>query len=326
MMFAHTLCVLLAPAAAFAAAFPWALPEPTIVAPAPDNWSPAPTAAAQLPGYELFRRQATGSGNTCGYVSGSSQLPFTCSNSNLVCATNTLHGVHGCCDPASLDACAIPTTCIASTAISTICTDASCTNDPYVLRCSQSASPSCYQWLVAYAKTTLTQHGCAAQGFTSAAQRSYGGTSVPNVLERTATVTIEVTPSASPRPTAPSAHSTPPLAAIVGGTVGACTFLSIVLLALIIARRRRRTRNATAQGHVPGAQYLPPSSEIYPYPPVTYTHSNDAKTWHAGPVTRASDAAPEYPHMGAGRYGVVEVDGVQRPVEVDAGPGWNRAP
>jgi hypothetical protein len=27
---------------------------------------------------------------------------------------------------------------------------------------------------------------------------------------------------------------------------------------------------------------------------------------------------PQYPGMGAGRYGIVEVEGLQRPVEVDA--------
>jgi hypothetical protein len=75
MMFSYTLCVLLAPAAAHAAAFPWALPEATKIAPTPDNWSPAPTAAPQLrfPGSELFRRQTAQGGNTCGFVSGSSR-------------------------------------------------------------------------------------------------------------------------------------------------------------------------------------------------------------------------------------------------------------
>jgi hypothetical protein len=38
-----------------------------------------------------------------------------------------------------------------------------------------------------------------------------------------------------------------------------------------------------------------------------------------GPVSRSSDAVPQYPGMGSARYGIVEVDGVQRPVEVEGG-------
>lgn len=262
------------------------------------------------------------------------ELPFTCSNSAFVCATNTLLGVHGCCDPATLSACTIPTTCIASTALSTICTDSTCSNDPYVLHCSAPSSPECVKWLVAYSKTTMTQHGCGSVAFTSAAERGYGGaSSVANVLERT--VTVEVTPSVTPTPTsiAKSGESKKTnLGAIVGATVGGCTALSVLILAFIIVRRQRR-RNAAAEGHVVATTtgYLPPTSppmatngidahaHPYGYPP------NDVKAWqlhNAGPVTRVSDAIPAYPHMGAGRYGVVEVDGVQRPVEVEAG--WHR--
>jgi hypothetical protein len=45
---------------------------------------------------------------------------------------------------------------------------------------------------------------------------------------------------------------------------------------------------------------------------------NDRKVWQ-GPVSRSSDTVPQYPGMGRARYGVVEVDGVQRPVEVEGG-------
>jgi len=76
MMFTHTVCVLLAPAFAYAAAFQWALSEPTVVAPAPDKWSPAPTPAPHIPGFELFRRQTQegSGGHTCGFVSGLSGM------------------------------------------------------------------------------------------------------------------------------------------------------------------------------------------------------------------------------------------------------------
>ena len=73
-MFQYTICAFLAPAVASAMAFPWALPEPTLVIPEQDNWSPAPTAAPNMGVMDLFRR-AEGD-NTCGYIDGvSSMLP-----------------------------------------------------------------------------------------------------------------------------------------------------------------------------------------------------------------------------------------------------------
>lgn len=264
------------------------------------------------------------------------ELPFTCSNSNFVCATNTLHGVHGCCDPASLSSCTIATTCISSAALSTLCTDATCSNDPYILRCFQADLPNCYKWIVSYSKTSMTQHGCASAAFISTALRSYAVADVKE-LTTTVAVTVQVTPTPSSTPTflpQPGA-SKPNLAAIVGGTIGGCTAISILILALLIYRRRRHAAAASGQvgstgtGYIVGTGFA--NSEItstsYGYPnTMAYSPDpNDAKKWlphTAGPVTRVSDAVPAYPHMGVGRYGVVEVDGVQRPVEVEAG--WNR--
>jgi len=67
-MFRSSLYAFLAPAVVSAMAFPWAGPEPTLVMPAADNWSPAPTEAPEANLMEMFKR-ATGD-NTCGYVSG----------------------------------------------------------------------------------------------------------------------------------------------------------------------------------------------------------------------------------------------------------------
>jgi hypothetical protein len=74
MLLTHFIGVLLAPAAVSAAAFPWAMPEPTIFAPAADSWSPAPTPAPYFPGFELFKRQTLETDNTCGFLSGSSGM------------------------------------------------------------------------------------------------------------------------------------------------------------------------------------------------------------------------------------------------------------
>jgi hypothetical protein len=71
-MTVNAIVALLAPTVAYAAAFPWDLPRPTQYVPVADSWSPAPTAAPQLQGLELFKRQQGEGGNTCAYISGSS--------------------------------------------------------------------------------------------------------------------------------------------------------------------------------------------------------------------------------------------------------------
>ena len=67
-MFRSSLYAFLAPAVVSAMAFPWAGPEPTLVIPAADNWSPAPTKAPEANLMEMFKRAA--GDNTCGYISG----------------------------------------------------------------------------------------------------------------------------------------------------------------------------------------------------------------------------------------------------------------
>lgn len=342
MMLSHAICVLLAPAVTYGAAFSWALPEPTAFAPAVDTWSPAPTAAAQLPGFELFRRQAQEGNNTCAFVSGSMRMlpqPFvrsqyanivpelsiTCSNTNYACVTNTLNGVHGCCDPKSLHSCTIPTTCIASTAMSTLCTDAACSSNSGIVRCTEAAMSECYRLLIVYSTTTMTQHGCASQAFTSTAMRSPGHivSSIPHILYRTATVTVLTTPSDTPTLTPISGPSKPNLGAIVGGTIGGCTMISILVLTIILIRRRRKaTRNNNVQSSV--TRYHDGNGNVTEYNPHGFTattYPDDNKAWqdqNAGPVSRANDAMPQYPGMAARQYGIVEVDGLQRPVEAPA--------
>lgn len=68
-MLEYAICALLAPALASAAAFPWALPEPTFHVPEIDNWSPAPTKAPNAGEFELFKRADEEKG-ICGYISG----------------------------------------------------------------------------------------------------------------------------------------------------------------------------------------------------------------------------------------------------------------
>ncbi|EAT86209.1 hypothetical protein HBI56_098420 [Parastagonospora nodorum] len=327
MMLTYTFCVLLAPVIVYGAAFPWALPVPTLFAPAIDSWSPAPTAAARLPNSEVFRRDTPQGDNTCAFVSGSL---LTCSNSNLVCATIPQNGVQGCCDQASLKACVIPTACIASTAMSSLCTDAACSSNSSIMKCTEAAMPECYKWLVVFDKTysltTMTHHSCAQKGFTSAVMRSPGqiASSIPPEQYRTVTVTDMAAPSDTVIPLAPvPGPAKPNLAAIIGGTVGGCTVISLIVLTIFLIRRHRKAaHNDIAQPHT--TQYHDGNGTVIEYNPQSFpspTYPIDTKTWvqqHSGPVDRVSDAMPQYPNMAAGQYGIVEVDGTQRAVEVPA--------
>jgi len=190
--------------------------------------------------------------------------------------------------------------------------------------------PECYKWLVVFDKTysltTMTHHGCAQKGFTSTAMRSPGqiASSIPPEQYRTVTVTDVATPSDTITPLTPMpGTSKPNLAAIIGGTVGGCTIISLIVLAIFLIRRRRKNApNTIAQPHTThyhdgnGA-----ATEYNPHGLPSPTYPTDTKIWvqqHSGPVDRVSDAMPQYPNMAAGQYGIVEVDGAQIPAEAPA--------
>jgi hypothetical protein len=168
----------------------------------------------------------------------------------------------------------------------------------------------------------MTQHGCATKGFTSTAMRSWGMlvSSVVPELYRTVTVVESApsTPTPTPTLTPSSMSSKPNLGVIVGGTVGGCTVISLVVFACFLVHRRRKNARESA----PVTRYHDGNGTVTEYNPHGFSTEvyaeNEQKTWGHGPVTRVSDAMPQYPGMGAGRYGVVEVDGIQRPVEAPA--------
>jgi hypothetical protein len=128
---------------------------------------------------QVLRREAVeASANTCGYVSGSfcrshaiwgsqgfccpvlsdrfAVSSITCA-STAICATNTYFGVHGCCDASVLGSCTIATTCIASTAISLSCTDAACSSNDAIAKCTDDGAPECYRWLFDYGSTLMVR-------------------------------------------------------------------------------------------------------------------------------------------------------------------------
>jgi hypothetical protein len=313
------------------------LPAPTHVAPAIDNWSPAPTAAPQL-GNLLFVRDTKS--RTCGYFSGlagmystlsplspladsSTESSITCSNPSDVCATNSFYGVHGCCNSASISDCIIATSCIPSTALSTACASL-CTIDAAVTLCTASSALECYQLSIIYETATVIQHGCAAEKYTSTAYRIPGLTSSPPA-DKLVTVTVTSGPgiptSDSDSAAADSGTSKSHLGPIIGGTVAGCVVVSCLLVSYFIWLRRKRTAAAAAAAaaalsHAPSPAPSPFSTPSpFPAQPVTeynplgfagYTHPDDAKGW----VPNGAVWRPEVQ-----RY-AVEVDGREGRVEV----------
>ena len=80
-MLQYSICAFLAPALVSAAAFAWTGPEPTLVVPEQDTWSPAVTDAPELGLIELFKRDED---NTCGFVSGDPCMLFPVSERSLI--------------------------------------------------------------------------------------------------------------------------------------------------------------------------------------------------------------------------------------------------
>ncbi|KAF2690151.1 hypothetical protein K458DRAFT_399527 [Lentithecium fluviatile CBS 122367] len=307
-MWRFAFCALLVPSLVAAAAFPWAIPEPTFVTPAFDNWSPVPTQAPVVGSLELFGRAAAN--EICGYLSGISTSSLTCHNSNDACATNTYYGAHGCCPQGSLSSCTIPTTCIPSTLMSASCTDEACSSNGFTAKCTGSAAPECYEWYFVYSTdkvTTLTEFGCAAEATTATIERTYSGYVDPNAstsetLVSTKTTTETTTPTLSAGTTPLTAtqntsksNNTP---AIIGGAIGGLVVVGaiITLIVFLLLRDRRHKREqkrdaaAEAQhqswisnpsGPAPGVTEYNPDG----FSPTTSPWLDQGKPWHKGSPT-----------------------------------------
>lgn len=277
-----------------------------------DNKLLVETLVAMPPGYHVCKTHIFSRVHT----NEKTESPITCSNTKFICATLRTFGVYGCCDPASLTECVIPTACVASTAMSSSCSDAACTSNAAILKCTDSALPECYRWSFVFSTTTVTQNGCAAKGFTRTALWSVGQLPSSIPPEFHVTETASASPSSTPT-LVQTASSKPAIGPIVGGVVGGCAFLGIIATIAVVLNRRRR--NSIQQ---------PPTARFYDGHGVTEYNPdgssmfipNDNKTWQQqpGPVHRESNSMPQYPGMGMGQYGVVEVDGVERAVEAPA--------
>jgi hypothetical protein len=127
--------------------------------------------------------------------------------------------------------------------MSASCTDSACTSNAAIIRCTESALPFCYEWQFIYDRMVFTQHGCAASAFTSTAYHSLDMTLSSSTPEKE-TVYVTKEPTSTPTSPPPSSSSSntskPSLGAIVGGTIGACLFVSFIALVVFLAWRRRR--------------------------------------------------------------------------------------
>jgi hypothetical protein len=348
--------LVLAPTMAYAAAFPNQIPGPTPFFASVDSWSPAPTAAPQLSFDVLKRGQAQGS-NTCGFdvgvpgksfpvhnlsyleirkeereintyggtniKPGSVGSAITCAQPSALCATNSYFGVLGCCNPSSISACIIPTTCIPYTALPTTSSSStsSSNEDIAITRCTEPERGECYEYLILYDRTNITQHGCAASAFTSTAFHSLGMSLSSSVGKETVTVTREPVTTPTSSSVDEGEGSKPSLGAIVGGTIGACVFVSFCGFVCFLAWRRRKAHSAhppysaTQQQGV--IEYNPLgfpspgfSSPGFPSPELSspgFAYMNEQKTW------QQHRSIPQYPGMG--QIDIAEVDGRQGAVE-----------
>ncbi|KAF2798474.1 hypothetical protein K505DRAFT_371688 [Melanomma pulvis-pyrius CBS 109.77] len=339
-MLQYSICAFLAPALASAAAFPWALPEPTFVIPAADDWSPAPTAAPGLGAIELFRRAA--GDNTCGYISAKEASSLTCNNSDFVCATNTFYGVHGCCDPNGISTCSIPTTCIPSSLMSASCTDAACSTNSYIAKCTNSDAPSCYEWRYVYStRTVMTEHGCASSGWTISVQRTFSDGTTSSSLPSEAAVSSDsssseassatdassttdatttsdsaanvqsatASPSTSGGSAAPTTSKKSNVGPIVGGVVGGLAVLGALAFAVVFLILRNRKAKQNAANAATGVSQpmmggQGPAPGVTEYKPQPGGYPSPGQQFPPTPGQQYGSPAPGgYPPTAAGYYG-----------------------
>lgn len=288
------LTAMLAPAVVLAARP--TIPDPTpVISPDPiQGFSPKITGAAHVKdaAIELLRRYVDYD-HTCGFVDANLASALTCPGSNI-CATNSILGVAGCCDPLSLESCYLFTSCVPSSRMAS-CTAASCLQNEAIAKCTEASAPYCVDWQYDYITTTLKAYGCDVSDFTGSVELTYSGqdifdissylTSIPEFSFPTVFVTQTQTLSAglagttdsssssfsSSHNTNSDSHKKTPLGAIIGGVVGGLAVIALVgagLLFLLFKRRRDKRNAAAAAAFTPAhpQQQGPPPPQQPPMP------------------------------------------------------------
>ncbi|KAF2754728.1 hypothetical protein EJ05DRAFT_479157 [Pseudovirgaria hyperparasitica] len=245
------------------------------------GWSPAPTSPPLLyRGMDsIFERQASRGDNTCGYGHDDPSNTFSCIDDSYVCATNSFYGVHGCCNPNSLNACSIKTTCVPSSEASS-CTGA-CASNGYVALCTAGSLTGCYNILYDFGTTTMTEWGCSNVDTTILVDYSTSGESLlpdtSQVEVPISTRVITVNPSESAEDSSADTATTigsssnginssnegssTNVGAIAGGVVGGVAGLAIIVAGIVfLLMRRKKKSKAAAAAAAPAAAggYQPP--------------------------------------------------------------------
>ena len=207
--------------------------------------------------------------------------------------------------------------------MSASCTNEACSSDAAIAKCTASSAPACYQWQFIYDRIVLTQYGCAASAFTSTAYHSLG-MSIPSSSAARETVTATVTKESISTPTSSSSSSSssskPSLGAIVGGTIGACLFVSFILFVVFLAWRRRKEA-AKNNPRSAGAFHRTSQQTMVEYNPMGFPSPGFSSSGLPSPGTSYGDDSKTWQQylsrMGRGRdqVDIVEVDGTSRAVE-----------
>ncbi|KAH7030190.1 hypothetical protein B0J12DRAFT_321001 [Macrophomina phaseolina] len=304
------------------------IPEPTpVVFPDPvEGFSPKVTGAAHVgdAAVELLRRYVDYD-KTCGFVDANLASSLTCPGADI-CATNSVLGVAGCCNPLSLDSCVIFTSCVPSSQLAS-CTAPSCLLNEAVAKCTEATAPYCVDWKYDYITTTMSVYGCDVSAFTGTVEITYSGqdlydissylTSIPEFsfptvfVTQTQVISAGLSGSTSTSSSSSSSNndggSKTPIAAIVGGVVGGLAALAIVGAVLIFClfKKRREKRNAAAAAAFTPAHQQQQQQPPPPPPPMGYGAPGPVPGYKPSPMQQqqpgntASYYAPP-PQHGAG--------------------------
>ncbi|KAI1767491.1 hypothetical protein GGR53DRAFT_112856 [Hypoxylon sp. FL1150] len=266
----------------------------------PVGWTPKPTAPPGATPFDLDldldldlrRRQSTtiSSAATCGFPADNISAPaITCTNGEY-CLAMQWQSVAGCCSESNRRDCRVPTTCVESSTQTATTTQ----TDSRTLVCDDPAKPHCVTYLYnADFFENLNGFSFLACGSSGEAASSTIGTTPPpgwlstipgsghsttsgpstTGTEPTNAVTITVFPgtsssaSSTPIAAATSGSGVSRTGAIVGGTVGGCAGLALILAAIFFFLRYRRRRGAEGKGIESSPPYPRrsyPAASVYP--------------------------------------------------------------
>lgn len=173
----------------------------------------------------------------------------------------------------------------------------------------------------------MTQHGCRYSSFKLTAHRSGGSIKSSSTGDST-TVTVTKNPSStltSSQSTSANTAARPSIEIIVGYTVGACTFFSIIALLLFLVHRRRRfvkeSKIQAAAKSTHSDSYYHTQDLMTLYNPLVspsgWSEADDKawQQWSTIGMNPAKTFAPMCSGVMEDRSGVMEMDGTNTRAE-----------